>query len=215
MSNDYQVKTKQDFDFFEVASAFQKSIRRGDELQSMYWAVELYDSGYQNYAWKRMIIMASEDVGLGDPFVIVQMMALKQSYDFLAQKKEKSLPERLPFTQAVILLSRCCKSRYIDHAITYYWNFNKTVHIDIPDYAFDMHTRRGKAMGRGLEFFYNESVKVNNANKIAGENEMEIAAMEVDKVAGVERVDVSYDNEEIVVESKGKKKAPIQENTLF
>lgn len=215
MSNDYQVKTKQDFDFFEVASAFQKSIRRGDELQSMYWAVELYDSGYQNYAWKRMIIMASEDVGLGDPFVIVQMMALKQSYDFLAQKKEKSLPERLPFTQAVILLSRCCKSRYIDHAITYYWNLNKTVHIDIPDYAFDMHTRRGKAMGRGLEFFYNESVKVNNANKIAGENEMEIAAMEVDKVAGVERVDVSCDNEEIVVESRGKKRTPIQEKTLF
>lgn len=202
MANDYQVKTIKGYDFFEVSSSFQKSIRRGDEMQAMYWAVELYNSGYQNYVWKRMIIMCSEDVGLGDPFTIVQMMALKQSWDYLVAKKDKAIPERLPFTHAVVMLARSCKSRYMDHAITCYWHMNKTEHLEIPDYAYDMHTRKGKAMGRGLEFFYSESVKLENANKIPGEEKIEELAMEIDKVSGVERTDISFDNKEIVVKSK-------------
>lgn len=214
MANDYQVKTVHGYDFFEVASAFQKSVRRGDETQSMFWAVELYESNYANYVWKRMIVMASEDVGLGDPFAIVQLMALKQSYDFLTQKKEASKPERLPFTHAVVMLTRSCKSRYIDHAITYYWHLNKEVYMDLPDYAYDMHTRKGKAMGRGLKYFYQESVKINNANRIPGEDEMEAAAMEVDKVAGVERIDISYSGDEVVVKSKSRKKDD-EQTSLF
>lgn len=201
-NSSYEIKTKKGYDFFQVASAFQKSIRRCDETQAMYWAIELYESGYQEYAWKRMIIMCSEDVGLGDPFTIVQMMSLKQSYDYLAKKKEKSLPERLPFTHAVLLLTRCCKSRYVDHAITYYWDLNQKKYLEMPDYAFDMHTRKGKMLGRGLEYFYQESVKVCNANKIAGEEEIEKLAMEVDKVSGVERIDYGCDESEIVIRSQ-------------
>ncbi len=43
-----QILTKNGYDFFEVASAFQKSIRRGMEKEAMYWAIELYESNYQN-----------------------------------------------------------------------------------------------------------------------------------------------------------------------
>lgn len=205
---DYEVKTKKGYDFFQVASAFQKSIRRCDEAQSTFWGIELYESGYQSYAWKRMVIMASEDVGLGDPDVIVRIMALKQSYDFLAAKKERSLPERLPFMQAVLLLTRCMKSRYVDHAITYYWQTHKDKKLEMPDYAYDMHTRKGKAMGRGLKHFYEESVKTNNSNKIQGEEEIEALAMEVDNVFGVERIDMCHDDKEAVIKSKEKPKQP-------
>lgn len=200
----YEIKTKKGYDFFQVASAFQKSIRRCDEEQSTFWGIELYESGYQSYAWKRMVIMASEDVGLGDPDVIVKIMALKQSYDFLSSKNERSLPERLPFMQAVLLLTRCMKSRYVDHAITYYWQTHKDKFLEMPDYAYDMHTRKGKAMGRGLKYFYEESVKTNNSNKIKGEERMEALAMEVDNVFGVERIDMNHDDTEAIIKSKSK-----------
>lgn len=203
---EYEIKTRKGYDFFQVASAFQKSIRRCDEEQSTFWGIELYESGYQSYAWKRMVIMASEDVGLGDPDVIVKIMALKESYDFLASKNERSLPERLPFMQAVLLLTRCMKSRYVDHAITYYWQTHKDRHLEMPDYAYDMHTRKGKSMGRGLKYFYEESVKTNNSNKIKGEEEIEALAMEVDNVFGVERIDKNHDDTDAIIKSKSKPK---------
>ncbi|MBA7690107.1 hypothetical protein ES703_98631 [subsurface metagenome] len=42
MGNSYQIKTANGYDFFEVSSAFQKAIRRGDEDEVMFWAVELH-----------------------------------------------------------------------------------------------------------------------------------------------------------------------------
>jgi hypothetical protein len=42
-----------------------------------------------------------------------------------------------------------------------------------PDEALDKHTRRGKAKGRGLLYFYKESAKLNNAKKEANEEEIE------------------------------------------
>lgn len=176
-----QILTKNGYDFFEVASAFQKSIRRGMEKEAMYWAIELYESNYQKYAWKRMIIMASEDIGLGTPGCITSIMALKQSYDYLSSLRERGRPERLPFTQAVITLVICRKSRYVDLAISIYWDQHKKQPLAIPDYAYDMHTRKGKSMGRGLEHFYSEAALINNPNKMPKEEEMEHLALQADK----------------------------------
>lgn len=189
MGDSYQRLTKKGYDFYEVASAFQKSIRRGLLEDAMYWGIELYESSYAEYAWKRMIIMASEDVGLGEPSCIVQIMALKQSYDFLELRHDQGA-KKLPFTQAVVVLVKSRKSRFIDHAITVYWQQNKEEVKPIPDWAFDMHTRKGKAMGRGLSYFYKESCLIANANKVEGEEELERIAWKVDNVYGVDREDL-------------------------
>lgn len=188
MEQRQQVLTKHNYDFYECASALQKAVRRGEEDDAMFWAVELYESGYQNYVWKRMIIMCSEDVGLGEPSCIVQVMALKQSYDYLRAAKDYGAM-KLPFTHAVLCLVRSRKSRYCDHAITVYWDKVEKERRAFKDYVFDMHTRRGKAMGRGLKFFYTDSCLVNNANKLSGEEELEAKAWEVDSVYGIERID--------------------------
>ena len=156
MGDSYQKLTKKGYDFYEVASAFQKSIRRGLLDEAMYWGIELYESSYAEYAWKRMVIMASEDVGLGEPSCIVQIMALKQSYDYLELRHDQGA-KKLPFTQAVVVLVKSRKSRFVDHAITVYWQQNREEVKPIPDWAYDMHTRKGKAMGRGLSYFYKES----------------------------------------------------------
>ena len=54
MGDSFQRLTKKGYDFYEVASAFQKSIRRGLLEDAMYWGIELYESSYEEYAWKRM-----------------------------------------------------------------------------------------------------------------------------------------------------------------
>ena len=87
MSNDFQLKTKHGYDFYEVASAFQKAIRRADEESALFWGAELWESKYIDYAWKRMAIMCSEDIGLGEPSAIVQFMALRQSHELLIRLK--------------------------------------------------------------------------------------------------------------------------------
>lgn len=189
MGDSYQRLTKKGYDFYEVASAFQKSIRRGLLEDAMYWGIELYESSYAEYAWKRMVIMASEDVGLGEPSCIVQIMALKQSYDYLELRHDQGA-KKLPFTQAVVVLVKSRKSRFVDHAITVYWQQNREEMKTIPDWAFDMHTRKGKAMGRGLSYFYKESCLIANANKVEGEEDLERIAWKVDNVYGVEREDL-------------------------
>lgn len=200
MGDSYQRLTKKGYDFYEVASAFQKSIRRGLLEDAMYWGIELYESNYEEYAWKRMIIMASEDVGLGEPSCVVQIMALKQSFDYLAMRKDMGA-KKLPFTHAIAVLVNSRKSRFIDHAITVYWQQNREEMKEIPNWAFDMHTRRGKAMGRGLDYFYKESCKITNANKVKGEEELERIAWKIDNVYGIEREDIpatdkAYRNDE-------------------
>lgn len=182
----YEVKTRNGYDFFEVSSAFQKSVRRGEEEEAMFWAVELLQSNYSKYVWKRMVIMASEDVGLGDPDCSVRIMALKQMYDFLDKEEPKKLNKRLPFIQAVLTLVHAKKSRYVDLCHSVYWKYhNDNVgKKQVPDYALDMHTRKGKKMDRGLEHFYDEGAKINNTNKMPREENYEKLARQADEQTG-------------------------------
>ena len=198
----FQLRTKHGYDFYEVASAFQKAIRRADEESALFWGAELWESKYIDYAWKRMAIMCSEDIGLGEPSCIVQFMALRQSHELLIKLKEKD--NALPFFHAIILLVRCRKSRYVDHAVTVYFDKIERERRAFKDYDYDNHTRTGKAMGRGLDFFYNESAKIHNANKIKGEEELEQIALKVDNVKFCNRQDIPVSDDELLaIEKRG------------
>ncbi len=178
--NSFKLETKNGYDFFEASSAFQKSIRRGLEDQTMFWAIELYESGYQKYCWKRIMVMISEDVGLASHTGPAVIFALKGMYDHFAALKDKHKPEKLHFVHAVQYLVKVKKSRYIDLSIAHHWKYweENAGEIQVPDFAFDMHTRRGKKMGRGIEHFYEEGSKINNAAKMDREEELEALALE-------------------------------------
>jgi replication-associated recombination protein RarA len=60
----------------EIVSALQKEIRRGKTEEAMWYAVELNRSGYGGYCWRRLMVVATEDVGVGDPMAAVQVAAL-------------------------------------------------------------------------------------------------------------------------------------------
>jgi len=152
------------YDMYEVISTLQKEIRRGCEENAMYWGVELYISGFANWAWKRLEVMAMEDVGMANPMAIVQVRTLHQIWREMIEKKDRKKQERLAYVQAILLLVHSKKSRCVDWALNYWFDFVAMQgHCnEIPDYALDIHTRRGKALGKTIEDFFTEGTKLEN-----------------------------------------------------
>jgi len=162
------IQTKNGYDMFEVISAFQKEIRRCDEMKAMYWAVELYESGFIPYAWKRMTVICTEDIGLADPMAPVIINALHEQYQRLsAAKDDRKQQNRLPFVQAVLYLVHAPKSRITDWALNYhfdshYFADDDPVRLEIPDYALDIHTWKGKRiLKKTIRDFFTEGSLVN------------------------------------------------------
>jgi replication-associated recombination protein RarA len=146
----------------EVASALQKEIRRGNEREALFWASELDLAGYGNYVFKRLRVIASEDVGIADSNVAVQVWALYRLWQEARRKKGE--PEghfRVHLVHAVVLLCRAPKSRLADSALIAFYTGERPK-PEIPDYALDLHTARGRRMGRGVDHFYAEGAKVVN-----------------------------------------------------
>jgi replication-associated recombination protein RarA len=147
----------------EVASALQKSIRRGEEREALYWATELELAGFGAYVWKRLKIIASEDVGLADSNVAVQVRALFENWQEVRKQTQPGYEGfyRVFMLHAVAVLARAPKSRMLDHALMMLYAGDRPK-LPIPDYALDMHTKRGRMRGRGIEHFLDEGSKLVN-----------------------------------------------------
>jgi replication-associated recombination protein RarA len=145
----------------EVASALQKAIRRGQVDKAVFWAIELDRSGYAQYVWKRLLVITSEDVGPAERHLPATIWALYQTWREMNSWRNGNHPERLPFVHAVILLASAQKSRMCDHAACGGYNTNEAL-FEIPDEAYDLHTLKGRRLGRGLEHWYAEAAKLEN-----------------------------------------------------
>jgi replication-associated recombination protein RarA len=163
----------------EVTSALQKAIRRGLERDALYMAAELDLAGYANYTWKRLRLIASEDVGLADPNVAVIVRVLYENWleQRKADKNERnpsgdSPNTRLFLTHAVLVLVRAKKSRLVDHALMVAFEGDRPA-IEMPDYALDKHTSRGRKLGRGEAHFFDEASKLENRGKVEDPYEAE------------------------------------------
>ena len=176
----YKITTTGGHKLPEVVSALQKAIRRGNVDDALYWATDMYQTGYAEYCWKRLRIITSEDVGLADLDMPQRIAALYQFW--LDQKKKKDTthePERMFLVHAVILLAQAPKSRLVDDALTAHWGFHThaSYRRDIPDYALDRHTQRGKQMGRGVDHVFEVGYHLENQ---VGENPYRDCAYEIE-----------------------------------
>lgn len=161
--SDYKLETIGGHSFYTVASAIQKYVRRGDEHKALYWFSELFMSGFDNYAWKRIKVMVSEDVGLANPMLPAQIHALYQTYVEMKKEKNKHCPEKLPFVHAVLLLVRSPKSRIVDNLLCQYFDLRNNIQTpDFDDYVYCLHTIEGKKKGRGNRHFYEEAATITN-----------------------------------------------------
>jgi replication-associated recombination protein RarA len=160
-----QLKTLGGYRNSECTSAMQKCIRRGMEEEALFWATELDLAGYGAYVWKRLRIIASEDIGLADPNLSVQVRLLYENW--IEQKKKKddrSLAERLFLVHAVLLCVRAKKSRMVDTALITMYRSDRPKR-KIPDFALDMHTSKGRAAHRGVDHFFTEGAAIENAEQ--------------------------------------------------
>lgn len=161
------MRTRGDFTLDEVASALQKTIRRGEERQAIFWATELDLTGYGNYAWKRLRIICSEDVGIAWPEGPAVIRALYDNWQETRKAEKDRPPERstamLFLVHAVCLLARAAKSRLVDNACTvFYSGDRKAMRAEVPDYAVDHHTGRGRRLGKTEAGCYEESYRITN-----------------------------------------------------
>ena len=150
-----QVRTCHDFAADEVISALQKEIRRGHAENAALLAYEMYQTSaeLENYLWKRLLVISVEDVGLGNPQAAESVHHLYQIHLLY----ERSEGDRLLFAiHAVRLLCASPKDRSTDEMVN--WIKHEvdqgSLRAEIPDYALDMHTARGKALGRGPRYFW-------------------------------------------------------------
>lgn len=137
--------------FDEAASAMQKAVRRCDEEGAVYWALQL-EASTPWYAWFRLKVIASEDVGLAGGIALpATLQALHQSY--VEAGKRRGGDGRIFLAHAAMLLARAKKSRIVGHCLMAVEGDPR----EVPDVALDKHCARGRAMGRTIEHFWAES----------------------------------------------------------
>lgn len=158
------------YNLAEVASALQKEIRRGNADNAMYWASELFLSGYDGYCWKRLEVIMVEDCDIRNVGLFADIHALRMiAASARKERKDKPFDEResLSLIAAVTRLAEAPKSRVNASATVYHIQMPReaTKLREIPDYALDRHTSRGKRKGRGWDYFFAEAAKI----KVNGE----------------------------------------------
>jgi putative ATPase len=94
---------------FNLISAFIKSIRNSDPDAAVYWLARMVEAGEDPlYIARRLIVHASEDIGLADPMALVEAVAAMQAAHFIG------FPEAtLALTQATLYLATAPKSNSV------------------------------------------------------------------------------------------------------
>ncbi len=135
---------------YDILSAFQKSIRGSDPDAGLHYLARLLSAGDLLSACRRLLVIASEDVGLAYPQAV---MIVKACVDSALQL---GLPEaQLPLGQAVVLLATAPKSNAAAVGIWSAMDDLKNGRTgDVPDHLKDSHYQGAKKLGRGESYRY-------------------------------------------------------------
>lgn len=135
---------------YDTISAFIKSIRGSDPDAALYWLAKMVHAGEDpRYLFRRLIILASEDVGLADPQALPLVIAASQAFDFVG------MPEgRYPLTHATLYLANAPKS----HSCTGYFKAlqaveNSSKRGEVPIHLRDS-SRDKQRLGHGKNYLY-------------------------------------------------------------
>jgi putative ATPase len=138
-------------DHYDVISAFIKSMRGSDPDAAVYWLARMLEAGEDpRFIARRMVIFASEDVGMADPQALVVAVAAAHALEFVG------LPEaQLNLSQAVIHLATAPKSNASALAV---WNARSDIAAgalgEVPAHLRDAHYRGAATIGHGTGYEY-------------------------------------------------------------
>jgi putative ATPase len=134
---------------YDTISAFIKSVRGSDADASLYWLAKMVYAGEDpRFLFRRMLILASEDVGLADPNALGVVAAAAQAFDYVG------LPEgQFHLAQACLYLASAPKS---NTAMAYYdalESVRREQEDEVPDHLKDAN-RDGADFGHGQGYLY-------------------------------------------------------------
>ena len=140
---------------FDIMSALQKSIRGSDPDAAVYYLARLLEAGDMLSACRRLLVIASEDVGLAYP------QAISITKSCVDSALQLGMPEaRIPLAEAAILLATSPKSNSaicaIDSALS---DIRNGLGGDVPAHLRDAHYSGAAKLGRGLTYKYPHSYK--------------------------------------------------------
>ncbi len=138
-------------DHYDVISAFIKSMRGSDPQAAVYYLARMLEAGEDaRVIARRMIIFASEDVGIADPAALLVAVAAAHALEHVG------LPEaQLNLSQAAIHLATAPKSNRSALAI---WNARTDVQRgkvgEVPAHLRDAHYQGAASLGHGVGYEY-------------------------------------------------------------
>ena len=141
-------------DHYDLASALIKSIRGSDVDASIYWLARMLEGGEDiRFLCRRLVILASEDVGNADPQALPLAVAAMQACEFIG------LPEcQLTLSQTVAYLALCPKSNAATAAIgAARKDVRENRVIPVPVSLRDSHYKGSKDLGHGEGYQYSHN----------------------------------------------------------
>ena len=138
-------------DHYDVVSAFIKSMRGSDPQAAVYYLARMLEAGEDaRFIARRMIVFASEDIGLADHTSLLVAVAASQALEHVG------LPEaQLNLSQAAIHLATAPKSNRAALAI---WNARQVVRDgavgEVPSHLRDAHYQGAAQLGHGVGYQY-------------------------------------------------------------
>jgi putative ATPase len=139
---------------YDFISAFIKSMRGSDPDASVYYLAAMLEGGEDpRFIARRMIVLASEDIGNADPRALLVAVAAAHAVEHVG------LPEaQLNLAQAAIYLARAPKSNAVIAALRdAQADVREHGHVRPPDALRDTHYYGAKKLGRGKGYVYPHS----------------------------------------------------------
>jgi putative ATPase len=136
---------------YDVISAFIKSMRGSDPDATLHWLARMLEAGEDaRFIARRMVIAASEDVGMADPMALVVATAAAQALEFVG------LPEaQLNLAHAAVYIATAPKSNRSAIGI---WNARDDVQKgplgEVPAHLRDSHYQGAQKLGHGAGYQY-------------------------------------------------------------
>ncbi|HEX4906201.1 MAG TPA: replication-associated recombination protein A [Acidimicrobiales bacterium] len=136
---------------YDVISAFIKSIRGSDPDAGLYWLARMLEAGEDaRFIARRLVVLASEDVGMADPMALLVATAAGHAVELVG------LPEaQLNLAQAVVHLATAPKSNRTALGI---WNARTDVRErpagEVPAHLRDAHYQSAGKIGHGKGYEY-------------------------------------------------------------
>ena len=136
---------------YNLISALHKAVRGSDPQAALYYLARMLVAGEQPlFLLRRMVRMASEDIGLADPQALVQCLAAKDSYDFLGSPEGE-----LAIANALIYLATAPKSNagYVAYGAATR-SAKETGSLMPPKSILNKPTKLMKSLGYGADYRY-------------------------------------------------------------